>query len=56
MENIDLIPPAIQNSSYLRRLFSIPEGNVVVASLILGYPRYRYQWGIKRNLKGVTWI
>jgi nitroreductase len=53
---IDLIPPAIQNSPALRKLFSIPENNVVVASMILGYPKYRYQRSIKRNLKSVTWI
>ena len=53
---IDLIPPAIQNSPTLRKLFSIPDSNVVVASMILGYARYRYQRGIKRELKSVTWI
>jgi ferredoxin len=53
---MDLIPPAIQNSPVLRKLFSIPDSNVVVASMILGYPKYRYQRGIKRNLKSVTWI
>jgi nitroreductase/NAD-dependent dihydropyrimidine dehydrogenase PreA subunit len=53
---IDLIPPAIQNSPELRKLFSIPDSNVVVASMILGYPKYRYQRGIKRELRSVTWI
>ena len=53
---IDLIPPAIQNSPVLRKLFSIPDSHVVVASMILGYPKYRYQRGIKRNLKSATWI
>lgn len=53
---IDLIAPAIQNSPLLRKLFSISGSNVVVASMILGYPKYRYQRGIKRSLKSVTWI
>jgi nitroreductase len=53
---IDLIPPAIQHSPVLRKLFSIPGNNVVVASMILGYPKYRYSRGIKRNLKSITWI
>jgi nitroreductase len=53
---IDLVPPAIQNSPVLRELFSIPEENVVIASMILGYPRYRYPRGIKRELKSMTWI
>jgi len=51
-----LIPPAIQRSPVLRKLFSIPDSNAVVGSMILGYPKYLYQRGIKRNLKGVTWI
>jgi nitroreductase len=53
---IDLIPPAIQHSPVLRKLFSIPDNNVVVASLILVYPKYRYPRGIERSLKSVTWI
>jgi ferredoxin len=53
---IDLIPPAIQNNQILRKLFKIPERNVVVSALILGYARYRYQRGIKHNLKSVIWI
>ena len=53
---IDLIPPTVQNSPTLRRLFSIPESNVVVAAMTLGYPKYRYQRGIQRHLMSVTWI
>jgi len=53
---IDLIPPAIEREKKLRKLFSIPDGNEVVASMILGYPRYKYQRCIKRQLKSVNWI
>ena len=53
---MDLIPPAIQNNQELKRMFSIPEGNIVAGSMILGYPKYRYQRGIKRELKSVAWI
>lgn len=53
---MDLIPPAIQNSKELRKLFRIPESNDVVSSMILGYPKYGYQRGIKRELKSVQWI
>ena len=53
---IDLVPPAIQNNSALQEMFSIPVENVPVAALILGYPKYRYQRGIKRELKSVAWI
>ena len=53
---MDLIPPAVQNNQELKRMLSIPVGNHVVASMILGYPKYRYQRGIKRELKSVLWI
>lgn len=53
---MDLIPAAIQNNQELREMFSIPDTNDVVASMILGYPKYRYQRGIKRELKSVSWI
>jgi nitroreductase len=53
---MSIIPPPIQRSPRLRKLFLIPDTNVVVGSMILGYPKYRYQRGIKRNLRNVTWI
>jgi ferredoxin len=53
---MDIIPPAIQHSPELRKMFSIPDGNQVVASMILGYPKHHYQRGIRRALKSVTWI
>lgn len=52
---IDLIAPAIEREKKLREMFSIPSGNEVVAAMIVGYPKYRYQRGIKRQLKSVTW-
>jgi ferredoxin len=51
-----IIPPAVERNRELRKLFSIPEGNEVLSSMILGYPKYRYQRAIKRELKSVTWI
>ncbi len=53
---MDLIPPAIERNKELRKLFSIPDSNEVVASMILGFPKYKYQRTIRRKLKGVTWI
>lgn len=53
---IDLIPPAIERTSYLKQLFQIPEENEVVASMILGYPKYKYKRAIQRQLKSITWI
>lgn len=53
---LDLVPPAVENSPALRDLFSIPQDNVVVGAMILGYPKYRYRRGIRRELESVTWI
>ena len=53
---IELIPAAIDRDKKLRKLFSIPGNNAVVASMIVGYPKYKYQRSIKRSLKSVTWL
>ena len=53
---IELIPAAIDKDKKLRKLFSIPDNNAVVASMIVGYPKYKYQRSIKRSLKSVTWL
>lgn len=53
---VDLIPPAVERVPYLRQLFKIPDQNEVVASVILGYPKYKYKRAIKRELKSVTWV
>jgi NAD-dependent dihydropyrimidine dehydrogenase PreA subunit/nitroreductase len=53
---IDLIPPAIERTPYLKNLFQIPEENEVIASIILGYPKNKYKRAIRRQLKSVTWI
>jgi nitroreductase len=53
---MDLIPPAIDKDGELRKLFGIPDNHEIVTSIIIGYPKYKYQRGIKRNLKSVKWI
>jgi hypothetical protein len=53
---IELIPPAIEKVPSLKERFGIPSGNEVVASIILGYPKFKYRRGIRRNLKAVKWI
>ena len=53
---IGLIPPAINRNPKLKKMFQIPEGNIVLSSMILGYPKYKYSWGIKRSPAGLTWI
>lgn len=53
---MDLIPPAVEKSKELRMLFHIPDGNEVVASIILGFPKHHFQRMIRRELKSVTWL
>jgi len=53
---MDIIPPAIERDKELRALFCIPDNHEVVTSIIIGYPKYTYQRGIKRNVKSVTWL
>ncbi len=53
---IDLIPPAIERTPVLKQIFKIPKENEVVASMILGYPKFKYKRAIQRQLKSITWI
>lgn len=53
---MDVIPPAIERSAELRRLFGLEPQQQVLASVILGFPKYRYLRGIRRAPKSVTWL
>ena len=53
---MDIIPPAIEKKAELRKLFSIPDNHEIVTSIIVGYPKYKYQRGIKRELKSIEWL
>lgn len=53
---MDIIPPPIERNIELRKMFLIPDTNEVVGCIILGYPKYRYQRAIKRELRSVKWI
>lgn len=53
---LSLIPPAVNKWGPLKKLFKIPETNEVLAAMVVGYPKYRFQRGIKRELAGVTWL
>src|SRR3989339_207940 len=52
---IGLVPAALNKSAELREIFHIPHNHDSVASLIVGYPKYKYLRGIKRELKKVNW-
>ena len=53
---IGLVPPVVERSAELRSLFHIPEGNEVHACMVLGYPKYKFRRGIRRELAGVHWV
>ena len=53
---IGLIPPAVERNQDLRKLFQIPRGNEVLASMIVGYPKVPFKRGIRRELPKVTWV
>ena len=53
---IGLIPPAVERNQHLRKLFQIPRGNEVLASMIVGYPKVPFKRGIRRGLPKVTWV
>lgn len=53
---MDIIPPAIERDKNLRKMFCIPDNHEIVTSMIIGYPKYKYLRGIKRNLKSVKWL
>ena len=50
---IGMIPPVVDRSKELRERYGIPKDHRVLTSLILGYPRYKYRKGIRRELAGL---
>ncbi len=53
---IGLIGPAVNKFPELKDLYKIPPENKVITSLILGYPKYKYLYSVKRNRQKVTSI
>ncbi len=53
---IGLIGPAINQSKAVLRLFRIPDGNEVVYSMIVGYPKFPFKRAIVRPRTKVTFI
>lgn len=52
---IGLIPPVVDRSKVLRERYGIPKDNKICTSLVLGYPKYKYRQGIRRDLAGVQY-
>jgi nitroreductase len=53
---MDIIPPAINKKKELRKMFGLTENQEVITSIILGYPKYTFQRGIKRQVRNIRWI
>lgn len=53
---IGLVPPVVERSPELRAMFQIPPDNEVLASMIVGYPKYHFKRGIRRELRKVRWL
>ncbi len=53
---IGLVPAALNKSKELRKMFNIPDYHDTVVSMIVGYPKYKYRRGIKRELEKVNWV
>ena len=53
---IGVVPRSIRMMPKMKKIFEIPEGNDVLASMIVGYPKYTYQRTIKREMAAVRWV
>jgi nitroreductase len=53
---IGLVAQAVERTPELRTMLQIPAENEVLACMIVGYPKYRFKRGIRRELAGVQWI
>jgi nitroreductase len=53
---MNIIPPVINRKEELRVMFDIPDGSEVIASVIIGFPKYKYRRCIIRNLKSIKYV
>ena len=51
----EIVPAAVNKVPELKKLFSIPAGDDIVISLVLGYPGYKYQKAIRRRKAEIRW-
>jgi nitroreductase/NAD-dependent dihydropyrimidine dehydrogenase PreA subunit len=49
-----IVPAAINKNKKVRDIFEIPEGNKAIISLLIGFPRYKYQRIIHRQKHKIT--
>ena len=54
---IDIVPPVLNNIDHdLRRSYGIPDENIIVTSLILGHPKYKYRRSVQRQLRSARYL
>lgn len=53
---IGIVPNAINKVPKVREIFRIPEQHEAVMSVIIGFPKYKYQRTIKRNKQTIHWF
>jgi nitroreductase len=51
-----IVPASVNKVREIRDIFQIPEANEAVISIILGYPKIKYQRAIIRNKQAVEWL
>jgi len=52
----DLIPPACNQDAEVKKILSLPEECEVYASITAGYPKYKFQRSIPRQLAAVRYL
>jgi len=53
---ISIVPAAINKLPEVKKIYEIPEQNEAIISLIVGYPKYKYQRAVKRPKTNIKWI
>ncbi len=53
---VDLVPGALNHSAEARACFRLPDGHRVHVAVVLGFPRYRFRWAIRRSFPAVRWV
>lgn len=53
---IGIVPNAINKVPKVREIFRIPDQHEAVMSVIIGFPKYKYQRTIKRNKQTIHWF